>query len=1089
MGAEHLDLKGNQQRAVDSRGLDVVVTAGAGSGKTRTLVQRYLASLEEGIALRQILAITFTEKAAREMRNRIRDSVQSRAQAGEKENFWRELEAGMDAARIGTIHSLCAEILRAHPSAAAVDPEFEVVEEGIAAVLRAQAVADALAWASEDEQAARLFASFSAGGLERVLSLLMARRLDASAALDSKHEVQSVLLAALEGYIQAPEVVTAIEQLERLRDAGDLLEDAGEKLEAQLLSFLDLWTELAEGLDANDLVRASTHLYLLRREHMNLTAGKKASQAKEWLRTFRGNYDANVNPWLGGAKASDQMPDDTVEARFIEDLQRLTPLFHRAIDAYRSSLVARRALDFDDLEDKALQLLSDAPIRETWQAQIAQLLVDEFQDTNERQRQIVEALRGETSGRLFVVGDARQSIYRFRGADVTVFRQVADDIQARGGEAIELELTFRGHPELLGLLDRLLPPIMGEQGDSDRLFQVPYTSLQPYRKEPRSGVNPPFLEFTFGLGEDAQSARPLAARALVRRLLELRAEGQIEEWDEVVLLFRASTGFAFYEDALEVFGVPFVTVAGRGFYDRPEIRDALNILRALANPWDDLAMAGLLRSPAFGLSDSALYTLRKRDGGFRPLNVALASEPEGLSEADRANAIRAREILDELGPLVDRLPVAELIKRVVDRTDYRAALASGHHRTWQNLDKLRVDAHASGLVRVRTFLEYISSIRDVGAREGEAPTEAEGAVRLMTIHKAKGLEFPLVALADASRRAQGRSEAAYLQTETGLTFKADRLAGAPLAYRIAAAIDREQARAEENRLLYVALTRAQEKLIISGHCTEGSSGLKADGWMAALAEAAGIDMTELAQEGDKLRELELEGGGLIGVSLAWEAEGDPQIRALETAGKWPTSRAAPLYLPIETKKGEALDPELDLEPARVWRATGERVHPPATVIGLMVHKALESWLFPGDDGLETLLDTTALNQGLVETRQRERAVREVEQLLRRFQEDPLYREIAGAARRHHEIPYAWQAPQGWTDAGIIDLLYQTDEGWELVDFKADELRDEEALTEAIERHTDQIERYAQAAKQLLGTEVISALCFLDYMGEVKVVAV
>jgi ATP-dependent exoDNAse (exonuclease V) beta subunit len=194
-----------------------------------------------------------------------------------------------------------------------------------------------------------------------------------------------------------------------------------------------------------------------------------------------------------------------------------------------------------------------------------------------------------------------------------------------------------------------------------------------------------------------------------------------------------------------------------------------------------------------------------------------------------------------------------------------------------------------------------------------------------------------------------------------------------------------------------------------------------------------------------------------------------------------------LYLPIEPERGEALDPELDQEPARAWRATGERVHPPAAVVGSMVHRALERWLFPGDAGLEALLTTVALNQGLVETRQRERAVGEVYKLLERFKEDRLYVEIAAAAERRHEIPYTRPVQEGWFDSGVIDLLYRADGQWKLVDFKADELRDEEALTEAIERHRKQIERYAQAARVLLEAEVYSAVCFLDCMGEVRVV--
>ena len=187
-------------------------------------------------------------------------------------------------------------------------------------------------------------------------------------------------------------------------------------------------------------------------------------------------------------------------------------------------------------------------------------------------------------------------------------------------------------------------------------------------------------------------------------------------------------------------------------------------------------------------------------------------------------------------PLVDRLPVAELLKRLVDAVDYRAILASVHSsgaasRLWRNLDKLLADAQSSGLVNVRGFLEYLETLRDVGAREGEAPADAEGAVRLMTIHKAKGLEFPVVVLADAARQRTDTSEAAFLLPETGLTFKFDQFEAAPLLHRLAQFQDQQQAEAEEKRLLYVALTRAKEKLLISGHCTPDQNQLESR-WLA-----------------------------------------------------------------------------------------------------------------------------------------------------------------------------------------------------------------------------------------------------------------
>ncbi len=1092
MTSERIELRGGRKQAVEARGRDVVVTAGAGSGKTRTLVARYLALLEEGHSPRQILAITFTEKAAREMRNRIR--VEARARAAETSpearDFWLDLEARMDAARISTIHSFCAELLRAHPAQAAIDPDFEVAEEGMAALLRHEAVQDALAWATGQAEVAPIFASFSPRAVERLVAFLLERRLDVTEALEGGKghaPGRDALRGALRAFVDAPEVSQAILELQQMRAEGALKGDAGDKLAAQLEGLLDRWEDIKAALEADDLVAAASHLYTIRREDMDLRAGKGASRAKELLRAIRNAYDESVNPWLGGAKRGDPPPDPVAEARFAQDLARLRLLFEAASSAYRNALDERRMLDFDDLEAGALQLLKDRQIRQQWQGGLSAVLVDEFQDTNERQRAIVEALCGGVPGRLFVVGDARQSIYRFRGADVTVFRRMGEAIQARGGEPIELDITYRAHSGLLRVLDQLLPAIMGYEENPKRLYAVPYTPLVAERERPRPGVEAPFVEFILGVGENAEAARPHAARALVRRLLELREDGQMQDWDDVALLFRASTGFAAYEDALEAFGVPYVTVAGRGFYDRPEIRDLLNILQALANPWDDLAMAGFLRSPAIGLTDAALYRLRWREGEARAFRLSLAGNLDHLDERDRQSAIRAREILEQLAPLVGRLPVAELLKRVLDRTDYRAGLASAHRRYWQNVDKLLADAHASKLVGVRAFLDYVQSIRDVGVREGEAPVEAEGVVRLMTVHKAKGLEFPVVVIADASRQVRGGRGAAYLLPETGLAFRPDRLEATPLVYRIARWQDGQQSEAEENRLLYVAATRAREKLVISGHCTQGSRGIRTEGWMKALAEAAGLDLPALICESGSWHRLPLEGGEVVGVWLApeeVEVEGPEEGAAEE---KWPASRATPLYRPIDLRGVEQLDPDLEQEPARAWRATGAHLHPPAAVIGLMVHKALERWLFPGDEGLDALLQAVALNEGLVDDWQRARALREAHRMLERFKGHPLKAEIDRAQVRHHELPYAIPVARGALDSGVIDLLYQSEGIWKLVDFKADELRDERALENAAARYRGQLVRYVRAAREILGREVVAVLCFLDYAGDVEVV--
>jgi ATP-dependent helicase/nuclease subunit A len=1087
--------RGAQKEAVEARGRDVVVTAGAGTGKTFTLVARYLSLLADGHSPRQLLAITFTEKAGREMRNRVRAAAQARAREArdrEERRFWAEIEAGMDAARISTIHAFCAELLRAHPAQAGVDPEFQVAEEGLAALLKREAVGRALAWAVEQPQLAPLFRSFSAPELERLLASLLERRLDAAEILaqkDAPVRWRKALRRVLQDFSSSPQVSGPLMIIQLLADQGRLVEDAGEKLAGQLAGLLDCWQAFRSALARGALFQALAHLHAMRRQYMGLRAGKRTSRAKDMLRDLRQAYQEWVEPWLGGAKASDTPPDPPAEERYAQDLERLAQLFGAAQQAYLQALRERQALDFDDLEAGALRLLGDPAIRRKWQAELRAILVDEFQDTNARQRDIVWALSGQEAGRLFIVGDARQSIYRFRGADVTVFRQMGREIKGRGGLALELELTYRSHPELLRILDALLPPVMGGQEAPDRPYHVPYTAMKADRAGPRANVRPPYMELLLGSGEGAEDGREQAARALAQRLLKLRDEGQIQRWDEVALLFRASTGFAPYEDALEAAGVPFVTVAGRGFYDRPEIRDLLNILQALADPYDDLALAGLLRSPAFALTDAALYQLRWQGQAKQPLHAALDGDLAHLEAADRERALRARAFLAQMRPLVGRLAVAELLKRAMDATNYRAALASAHRRYWQNVDKLLADAHTSQLVGVRAFLEYIRTLRDVGAREGEAPVEAQGAVQLMTVHKAKGLEFPFVIIADAFRQVGAGGERFYLLPETGLAFKPDRLQAAPLAYRLAKWLDGQRAQAEENRLLYVAATRAREKLMVSGHCSLASQAPRTGGWMQALLEAAGIDVRDLLEERGRWRRVELENGAVVGACL-WDerVQASPRRPSVEQT-KWPHSQARPLFKPLVLKPAERLDAGLDEEPRRDWRATGARLHPPAAVVGLMVHKALERWLFPGDEGCQALLESVALAEGLVDPAQRRRAVRGAEKLLGRFAAHPLRQEIEQAPERHHELPYTYSTPSGLADSGVIDLLYRLEGGWKLVDFKADELRDEAGLGAAVDEYGPQMRRYRQATRALLGVDPTAVLCFLDCMGEVRVVTV
>jgi ATP-dependent helicase/nuclease subunit A len=1120
-----------QTQAVTTADAHVVITAGAGSGKTRTLVGRYLHLLEAGLPLRSLVAITFTEKAAREMRTRIRETIQQWLAKEDvpRRDTWQETFAHLDAARIGTIHSLCAEILRAHPAEAGLDPAFDVLDENHATLLRARTFESALAWAAADPGAARLFGPLTEYQLSNAVSTLLAKRLDAGTAFavlgnEPLAAWERSLAKAVAAYADASHVQAAIADLTALRESGHLLSDAGAKLAPLVEELLAAWTEVEAARAAGNWETTLRSLFALRRTQLKGGAGKRGC-AKDAVTSLRAAYDATLQPWLRGQKRDDTPADWVVDRGAAELLPDLRRLFDRAVKEYSGLKADLEALDFDDLESHAADLLTGNPaVRTRWQRELRAVLVDEFQDTNERQRQIVYALcnltplpagdrasKGEGNW-LFIVGDAKQSIYRFRGADVAVFRRVHHDVTATGGRHFDLDLTFRAHGRLVTTTNALLAPILGQSDDAARPFEVAFAPLRAQRQAPRDGIIPPFIEFHLGVADTADEGRRAAVDALAVRLRELReAEGMA--WSDVALLFRASTAFPVYEDALERAGIPFVTVAGRGFYDRPEVRDLLNALAAIADPTDDLALAGLLRSPTFGLTDAALYLLRWGEGDARQgLWDALNADLSRLDDTDAARAAFARETVARLHTLIGRVPVAHVLKALLDTTHYRAALhlMSGGDRLRRNVDKLLSDAHRSGLVSVAEFLEYVAALRDVAAREGEAPIEAIGAVQLMTVHKAKGLEFPVVVIADAAHRGQRPAGTVIVEPEQGVALDLqDRESdGRPAHHRLAALRQAAMEEAESKRLLYVAATRAKEKLLISGHARRKKDGaLTLGGWLAWLGEQVGLSAARLDAQPTSSQPISLPwpDGDLTCVvhpplpaplsseearsaALLESGERPGRAEAMESTAPFPPDLVAPIHVPPSGDADEKTRQREQEPPARVWRIVPHgRQRAPAWVVGQLTHAALAHWRFPEQPDFEVFLFPYALEAGLTDHGEITAAMSEARRLLARFQQHPLYAEL-NTAERHHELPYSVELAEG-PHSGIIDLLYRTDGRWTVVEFKTDRLRKVDDLEAHIteKKYDRQTERYVEAVNYLLGERPCALLVFLNVGRQVRVI--
>jgi ATP-dependent helicase/nuclease subunit A len=384
-------------------------------------------------------------------------------------------------------------------------------------------------------------------------------------------------------------------------------------------------------------------------------------------------------------------------------------------------------------------------------------------------------------------------------------------------------------------------------------------------------------------------------------------------------------------------------------------------------------------------------------------------------------------------------------------------------------------------------MAYLDTLRDVGAREGEAPPEASGSIRLMTIHKAKGLEVPVVVLADSARREYNPSAPLYDLPGGALALRPDRLDSTPVLYRLARWLDKDQSEAERDRLLYVALTRAQEKLIISGHCSQSGERWSTDGWLKDLLETIGVDKAEIAEQRGKWQLIPLNGEDHVGVWIAPEAHDQVELSPLMSSlEKPPASDDEPLFRPLVLERSESEPGEEANQAAK--RDPEARSARPVKALGTMVHRALEHWLFPGSPGLTAILESTAIAVGLTDPLVREAVMEKTVELLDHFQGHPLHEEIENAIERHHEVPYTMQKSTGRVEFGRIDLLYRLESGWQLLDFKVEAIqRDKEPGGWGAGSYQRQIRRYRAAAEVLLGEPVRARLCILDETVGVRLV--
>jgi ATP-dependent helicase/nuclease subunit A len=1048
-----LPLTAEQRLAVEARDRDVFCEAGAGSGKTRVLVERYCAAVaDDGIAIERILAFTFTERAAAELRGRIRRALTDRARAatatgdGERARELTTLARASERAWVTTIHGFCRRLLASRPAAAGLDPRFRVLDEGEAARLREAAVAEALAD--------------------------LARR---------EPEPFGRALAAYRPWRFAEMVLAAHA---RLRSQG--------------------------------------------------MPEPRLPALGEPIRSVNGACDDAAVPALTPAEL-----DAAREARAA--LEAALEAFGRG---YEEAKAARSALDFADLELRALELLRTTPAGGEWRERFDHILVDEFQDTNTVQVELVEALRGPAA-RLFVVGDENQSIYRFRNAELEVFR--AERVRAResGAEMVSLRGNFRSTPQVLGAVNALGATLLDG-----------FVPLVAARRPP-AGATAPELLLTLEDGREAtwsderidleappSETRPevvAEARNLALRLRELVEEGV--ERGRIVVLLRAFTHVDAYEDALRRCGLRPYVVGGRGYWSQQQVEDVIRLLATIANPLDDELLLGALASPAVGVRPDALWLLRRAAGEGRHLWPAIEwafgsgdREPADIA-AERLAAIEAddderlRRFCARLARLRAEAPVLgleELVDRTITAFGYDLALLarSGGPGRMANVRKLMRLAREFERLEgcdLRGFLEAAAESTRRDEREGMAALAAEDhdGVRVMTVHAAKGLEFEVVAVPDLGRKlgAGHRWEDVVIGSGEGrgrfgmrLVFPSAKSFG--LWELVALNQEARAAEAAEScRLVHVAATRATDRLILSGVYRRRDlepvdeprpsdsplrrflPALVERGWEGGDGAVAAVPLAIALNDPSPAR-----AAVLIQLHPEPPAAEDEAARRPPPLieGRWrpvPVGHLSYSALSSYERCGYRFYAErvLGLGAIAAWSAAGEEIEaagdgaapepadeipdPPASgepvarerslAFGRAVHRALEwsarnDWRSPPDELLRSYLVEAG---GAIELIPRAAA------MVAGWLESPLRAEV-GAAPSRAEVPFA--LPLGGTVVrGKIDLLAKSDRRT-VIDFKTDELRGRPTSALA-GRYRVQREIYALAAAGAGGGEAVRAI--------------
>lgn len=1038
-----------QQMAIRTINKNLAVNAGAGTGKTKVLTERYVyilenGNLEENREIESIVAITFTKKATQEMILRIRTEIKKNFH---KDDKWRRYYRDLEQANISTIHSFCGQILRENPIEANIDPLFQVLEDDKAAKLLKSSIVDILSEKLEsDPDFLKFMAAFNVNRIESLVQ-------------DFYSVYNNIRTVGID--FKTVKNMT-LEYLYSLKyEAKDLVEIK------EIIIYLN-----------QNIPKNSKLCKMVQNEDPNWMKFYRETYEKDELYTIIEHIESNLGNSSKEIEQFEKLRNSIAKVLKTRDLEMkwlyvlvldLLILIDNKYEEFKSNLAV---LDYDDLQIKVLKLLDNEEIRTYYQNKFKYFMIDEFQDTNELQRKIFYRLTSVKDNldrsNLFIVGDPKQSIYGFRGSDIDVFYSTIDDIKNTTNEKpITMSKNYRTKSPVLKFINTVFNTLMGDKYDSLIAHIIGDESIDIEILENTDYENYPELK-------EAEASTIYEANLIAKRIKTLVNEGKYN-YKDFALLFRATTRNYIYEEALKNFNIPYFNSSGKRFFFKQEILDIINALKLISNPYDNIATIGFLRSPMVGITDNCIYYLLKnREESIYKTMTNFHESRITIEDQEKIN--EAGELLTYFYHIKDIKTISEITEEIIEKTFFieTTLLKANGEQSMANIYKF-IDIvksyESNNKGSLEDFIDYIDEIKEANESEANIESEDANVVKLLTIHKAKGLEFPVVIIPEMSKDSGGRFSNLLFHKDLGLGIKTSSCTGIYDEIKEMLSVKENE---EKERVLYVAMTRAEEMLILGNQGK--NSGFKKmigellDPSQYKIVSSIDIDMEE--NTNIKLIEQKLVESNKDEISLEipllFDAILNKKFESFSIS-QYLVFRQCnrKYYMDYYHGKSEIYMPNTNMVETQVNSLN-------AIDKGNIIHKFAQ--LYNSSSVVEDLLNEITLSFGFsFDDRTKKELMPYIDNYLNMYSED--YDEV------FLEKPFHIKIGDSYLN-GIIDRINIKGDKIEVVDLKTNRLRDKNIL---IDEYTPQLQIYAYAVGKILNKPVSKAsILFLESGEKVEV---